>query len=117
LPPLVEIVLVQEAVIETKLQVGHLDGPCIVAGEPVAARHGVVLLTDAEAMEVEVGPSKANLQGEVQVGQGAVGPDEKASPEHRVDVSNPGVDQVSFGLGIVFHGDINLPAGQCLGSF
>jgi hypothetical protein len=68
-------------------------------------------------MEVEVGPSKADLQDKVQVGQGAVGPDDKAPPEHRVDVSNPDVEKVSFGLGILFHGDVSLSACQRLGSF
>jgi hypothetical protein len=29
----------------------------------------------------------------VKIGQGAVGSHEKAPPEHRVDSSNPGVDQ------------------------
>ena len=48
---------------------------------------------------------------------GAVGPDEKAPPEHRVDVPDPDVEEVSFGLGIVFHGSVNLPAGQRLSSF
>ena len=103
--------------IETRLQVGQLDLPCIMAGEPVSARHGVVLFPDAEAVEVKVGPSKADLQGKVQVGQGAVGPDEKAPPEHRVNVPDPGVEEVSFGLGRLFHGGISLPAGQRLGSF
>jgi multidrug efflux pump subunit AcrA (membrane-fusion protein) len=83
----------------------------------VEARHGVVLLPDAEAMEVEVGPSKADLQDKVQVGQGAVGSDEKAPPEHRVNVPDPDVDQVSFDLGMLFHGGVSLPAGQRLGSF
>ena len=91
--------------------------PCIMAGEPVAARHGVVLLADAEAVEVEVGPSKADLQDNVQVGQGAVGADEKTPPEHRVDVPDPGVEEVSFGLGRLFHGGVSLRAGQRLGSF
>src|SRR5690349_11496471 len=52
LPPIAEIVLVQKAFIEAKLQVGQLDCPCIMTSEPVAARHGVVLLTDAESVEV-----------------------------------------------------------------
>ena len=72
---------------------------------------------DAEAVEVEVGPSKADLQDKVQVGQGTIGADEKAPPEHRVNVPDPGVEEVSFGLGIVFHGGLSLPAGQRLGSF
>ena len=68
-------------------------------------------------MEVEVGPLKADLQDKVQVGQGGVGPEEKAPPEHRVDVPDPGVEEVSFGLGILFHGTVSLPACQRLGSF
>jgi hypothetical protein len=68
-------------------------------------------------VEVEVGPSKADLQGKVQVGQGAVGPEEKAPPEHRVDVPDPDVEEVSFGLGRLFHGGVSLRACRRLGSF
>src|SRR5438270_5021897 len=68
-------------------------------------------------MQVAVGPSKADLQDKVQVGQGAVGPDEKAPPEHRVNVPDPGMEEVSFGLGSVFHGGVSLPPCQRLGSF
>jgi hypothetical protein len=117
LPPIAEVVLVQEPFIGAKVQVGQLDLPCVVAGKAVAARHSVVLLADAEAMEVEVGPSKADLQDKVQLGQGAVGPEEKAPPEHRVNLPDPDVDEVSFGLGILFHGDVSLSACQRLGSF
>jgi hypothetical protein len=62
-------------------------------------------------------PTISRPQDKVQVGQGAVGPDEKAPPEHRVNVSDPGMDQVNFGLGRLFHGGVSLPAGQRLGSF
>jgi hypothetical protein len=68
-------------------------------------------------MEVKVRPSKADLQGKVEVAQGAVEPEEKALPEHRVNVSDPGVEEVSFGLGMLFHGGVSLPTGQRLGSF
>jgi hypothetical protein len=49
--------------------------------------------------------------------QGAVGADDKAPPEHRVNVPDPGVEEVSFGLGMLFHGGVSLPAGQRLGAF
>ena len=68
-------------------------------------------------MEVKVGPSQADLQDNVQVGPGTVGSNEKAPPEPRVEVPDPGVEEVNFGLGIVFHGGVSLPAGQRLGSF
>src|SRR5260221_14144175 len=76
---------------------------CIVAAEPAKAWHGVVLLADAKAMEMEVRPVEADLQEDVKIGQGAFGSYEKAPPEHRVDPPNPDVDTVSFGLRIVFH--------------
>src|SRR5260221_12993096 len=75
---------------------------CIVAAEPAKAWHGVVLLADAKAMEMEVRPVEADLQEDVKIGQGAFGSYEKAPPEHRVDPPNPDVDTVSFGLRIVF---------------
>ncbi len=49
-------------------------------------------------MEMKVRPVEADLQDEVQIGQGAVGSYEKAPPEHRVDPPNPDLDTVSFGL-------------------
>jgi hypothetical protein len=61
-PTIAEVVLVQEPFIETKLQGGQLDCPCIMAGEPVESWYGVVLLPDAESMQVKVGPSKAYLR-------------------------------------------------------
>ena len=60
------------------MQVRQLDFPCIVAGEPAEAWHGVVLLTDAKAMEMEVSPVEANLQADVKIGQGAVAPESAA---------------------------------------
>src|SRR5258707_14368239 len=44
---------------------------CIVAAEPAKAWHGVVLLADAKAMEMEVRPVEADLQEDVKIGQGA----------------------------------------------
>ena len=117
LPPIAEVVLVQEPFVEAEVQVGQLHFPCITAGEPAEEWHGVVLLTNAESMEVEVRPIKADLQDNVQIGQGAVGPDEKAPPEHRANLSHPDVDEVSFGLGILFHGGVSLSPCQRLGSF
>jgi hypothetical protein len=40
--------------------------------------------------------------------QPMLGSYEKAPPEHRVDLPNPDVDTVSFGLRIVFHDGTNL---------
>jgi hypothetical protein len=62
LPEIAEIVLIQEAFIDAKVQVGQLDFPCIVAGEPAKPWHGVVLLADAKAMNMEVRPVEADLQ-------------------------------------------------------
>ena len=87
-----------------------------MAAEPAKARHGVVLLADAESMEMEVRPVEADLQEDVKIGQGAVGSYQKAPPEHRVDPPNPDVDTVSFGLRIVFHYGASLSDGQRLGS-
>ena len=75
---------------------------------PAEARHGVVLLADAESMEVKVRPVEADLQDDVNIGEGAVGPYEKASPEHRVDLLNPDVDTVSLGMRILFHDGASL---------
>jgi hypothetical protein len=61
-----------------------------------------------KAMEME-GPIEAELQDKVQIGQRPVGPDEKTPPEHWMDLSNPRVDKVSFGLWILFHGGANVP--------
>jgi hypothetical protein len=50
--------LIQEAFIDAKVQVPQLDFACIVAAEPAKAWHGVVLLADAKAMEMESIQSK-----------------------------------------------------------
>ena len=70
---------------------------------PPRAWHGVVLLADAKAMKMKVRPVEADLQDDVKIGQGAVGSYEKAPPEHRVNPANRNVDNVSFGLRILFH--------------
>ena len=106
----------QEAFIDSKVQVRQLDFPCIVAGEPAKAWHGVVLFTDTKAMEMEVRPVEADLQDDMKIGQGAGGSYEKAPPEHRVDPPHPDVDTVSFGLRIVFHHGASLSDGQRLDS-
>jgi hypothetical protein len=86
LPEIAEIVLIQEAFIDAKVQVGQPDFPCIVAAEPAKAWHGVVFLANAKTMEMEVRPVEADLQDDVKIGEGAVGSYEKAPPEHRVDL-------------------------------
>ena len=108
LPEIAEIVLIQEAFIDAKVQVCLPDFPCIVAAEPAEAWHGVVFLANAKTMEMEVRSVEADLQDDVKIGQGAVGSYEKAPPEHRVDLPNPDVDTVSFGLRIVFHDGASL---------
>ena len=56
------------------MQVGELDFSCIVsAGNSAKAWHGVIRFADTEAVEVEVGPTKADLQDKVQISQGAFG--------------------------------------------
>jgi hypothetical protein len=56
LPQIAEIVFVQEAFIGAEVQVLQLHFRCIVsAGKPAQARYSVVLLANAEAMEVEIG--------------------------------------------------------------
>ena len=103
LPQIAESVLIHEAFVDAKVQLCKSDFSCVVAAEPAKRWHGVVFLTDTKPMEMEVRPVEADLQDYVKIGQGAVGSDEKASPEHRVDPPNPDVDAVSFGLRIVFH--------------
>ena len=51
------------------MQVGELDFSYVVSASSSAkAWHGVILFADAEAVEVEVGPTKADLQDKVQIG-------------------------------------------------
>ena len=59
LPEIAEIVLIQEAFIDAKVQVGQLDFPCIVAAEPAEAWHGVVFLANAlRLLRLPAGPSR-----------------------------------------------------------
>jgi hypothetical protein len=50
------------------VQLPQLDLPCIVAAEPAAAWHGVVLFADTKAMEMKVRPVNADLQDGVKIG-------------------------------------------------
>jgi hypothetical protein len=117
LPQIAEIVLIQEAFIDAKVQVPKLNFPGIVATtQPATAWHSVILLPDAKAMEMEIRPIKADLQDDMKIGQSAVGSHEKAPPEHWVDLPNPDVDKVNFELRIVFHTRLSLSGEQRLGS-
>ena len=53
-----------------------------------------------EAMEMKIRPVEAHLQNHVNISQSAVGSDEKAPPEHRLDPLNPDVDTINFGLNL-----------------
>lgn len=67
------------------MQLSQLDLACITAGEPVAARHGVVLLADAEAMEVEVGP-EATLFKEIHVQVYTCQTRTRSPPQKKLDI-------------------------------
>src|SRR5260370_16455153 len=98
------MVLKQEGLIDGKVQVPKFNFPCIVATtEPATAWHGVILLADAKAMQMEIRPIKADLQDDMKIGQSAVGSHEKAPPEHWVDLPNPDVAKINFDLKILFH--------------
>jgi hypothetical protein len=73
------------------------------SGRPTAAQHIHEALQALSRRPEPNLPGAVYLQDYVMIGQRAIGSDEKASPEHRVDRPNPDVDTVNVRLRIVFH--------------
>ena len=54
-------------------------------------------------MQVQVAPVKGNLQGVMEVGDGAITADPEPSPYHRADAANPDMDLVDLNAVRSFH--------------
>jgi len=72
------------------MQLCESDFPCIVGRARQAVARG----------SPSYGYVEADLQDYVKIGQSAVGSDEKAPPEHRLDPLNLDVDTINFVLKI-----------------
>lgn len=51
---------------------------------------------------MQVTPVNGNLQGAMEVGDGAVTADQKPSPDHRADAANPDVGLVDLDTVLIF---------------
>ncbi len=78
LPAVGEVVLIQEALADTQIQIGQSHLARIAA-----ATVPILPPLDDEAMEVLVAPVQGCLQGGMQLGDGVVTADEEAAPASR----------------------------------
>jgi hypothetical protein len=109
LPEVPKVVLVEEALVRAEGKIGQAHSAGVVPLQEAVARDDVVCLADAEAVEVKVGPAEEDLEGPMEVGEGAIGPNQDAPPEQGMDVPDPGIDQVGVGRGGRIHGVAMLP--------
>lgn len=99
LPQIPEVILVEEALIPAEGEIGQVHPAGIVSLREAMPRDRVVLLADAEAVEVEVATAEGDPEDPVQVGERAIGPDQDAAPKEGVDVPDTDVDRVGLGCG------------------
>ena len=87
-PAVGEVVFVHEALAGSKAEIGEANLMGVVA-EAEAARvaDAVLASMDHEAVEVLVAPAEDELQGGVEVGDGAVAPDQNPAPDQGADAA------------------------------
>jgi len=71
LPIVSEVVLVEELLSETELEVREFDSVWIIAKREAAPRRDAILFTvNEETVEMEVAPGEGDLEGMVEIGDG-----------------------------------------------
>jgi hypothetical protein len=104
LSPVTEVVFVQESLVDAEFAVAEAN-LARIGGEAdsTASADPVILAVDVEPMEVQVTPVESNLQGVMEVGDGAVRADQQPPPDHRADAPNPGVELTDLDAARFFH--------------
>jgi hypothetical protein len=98
LPEVPEVILVQESLTESEVQVAELDLRRVIRKpHPTRLRDAITLSPDHELMEMVAFPAHGDLESIMQVGNGAVTADEKTPPDERTDLPQPDVQLVHFG--------------------
>jgi hypothetical protein len=88
LPAVGEVVLVQEALANTKAKLGQVYVSGIVTeADPAVRADAVLTAVDDEAVQMLVAPAKDELERREQVGNGAVAANEQAAPDQRADTT------------------------------
>src|SRR5262249_54477117 len=85
-PEVVEIVLVDEALVEAEAEISETKELGIVAkGDAAGVGNAVVLAVDDEAVEVGVGPIEGSLDEVVEISDRGITANEEAAPDERAD--------------------------------
>jgi hypothetical protein len=79
----------------------------------------VVFATDAKAMQVGVIPAHGDLQGIMEIGDGAITADQQPAPDQRCDLTQPDVQLIDFIMDEgsliawqAYHDELPCPAGM-----
>jgi hypothetical protein len=76
LPPISEIVFIEEAFIYSKLEIRQLDfAPIDLKVGYYSLTDAVILAANAESMQVKVAPAESDLYGIVEIGEGRIAAD------------------------------------------
>ena len=104
-PGIAEVILVEEPFVAAELEAVEPDRVGIVSepGSPDPAE-AIVAAVDAEAVEVGVGPAEGDLDGRMEIGQGAVAADQEPPPDHGANLADPDMELVDLGRGFIGHG-------------
>jgi hypothetical protein len=94
-PPVAELVLVEEPPVTAELDLGETDLACL-GGERGTSHmaEAEVRAVDAVPMELRIIPAEGDLEGIVEIGEGALTAEQKAPPDHRADPADPDVEVV-----------------------
>ena len=87
-PAVGEVILIEEALTDSKAKVGQAHVSRIVAeADPAVMPDAVLTAVDDEAVQVLIAPAQRKLKGGVEIGDGAVAANEQAAPDQRADAA------------------------------
>jgi len=99
LPAVGEVVFIEEAFTDAQAKVGQAHPSRIVAeADPAVTADPVLTAVEDKAVQVLIAPAQYSLKGGVEIGDGAVAPDEQAAPDQRADAAQNDAKLVHHGL-------------------
>jgi hypothetical protein len=97
LPQVSNIVCIEEAFVVAAVKIGEMYLVRIVAkADATDAADAIVFATDAKAMQVGVIPAHSDLQGIMEIGDGAVAAHQQPAPDEWRDPTPPDVELINF---------------------